>query len=799
MELERVAGRGTSAGFLKMGRQSKRYFIGAVASSYFFVCLGVAASAPEADELSDDSSAAAGEEESEDSAVSSVRIPAGATERLVIPTLEGAIRLDGVLDDEAWAGVPVYEFTSHWPAFGNEPTERTELLVTHDDQYVYFGFRNFDSEADAIRVTSLKRDDMDFPSQDTCGVILDSFNDNETALGFFTNAAGLRADSAVAHDGEFRGEIPWTGEYDTFWDVAVHRDASGWFAEFRIPLSSLRYQTIDGEVTMGLLANRLIARKGELVTFPAVSPMFGFFSLIKPSLAKDVVFHGLERQTPVYLTPYLLTGVGQYRLDDGVAISDEHNLVLEVGADLKYPISSNLTIDLTLNTDFAQVEADNQQINLNRFSLFFPEKRRFFLERSSIFQFPMTGFDRVFHSRRIGFVEGQAVRIFGGVRAIAQVGKWDIGLLNMQTDDAEGIRPSENMGVARVRRQVLNDESYAGGIVTTRIDTDGDYNVVGGLDTDLRVYKNDYLSLNFIQSWMTEVAPPADPLPEESAESWLDPTFLRASYQRRRTDGGAFKVDLSRAGIDFVPGLGFIERRDYTRAAGLFGYYWTDAGGKIRQQFLGVDSVAYVRNSDGEVESAIVGPQWLIQTKEQANIEFRANYDHENVSQEFFLSPEASIAAGTYDFVSASALYGSRPGRILQMTPGIEAGQYFDGYRASASLGVNWKPFRYLRLDGSYRFDHIELPDRDQEFESHLALLRFVIMFNKELSISSFVQLNTSVGAAFGNTRLRYNFSEGHDLYLVYDESYGYREPSPAFLDRRTVLLKYTYTFDYVY
>ncbi|MFB0518306.1 MAG: DUF5916 domain-containing protein, partial [Acidobacteriota bacterium] len=324
-------------------------------------------------------------------------------EQLIMPRIKGPVTLDGLSNEPAWEGIEPLPVVMHRPNFGNEPSERTEILVAYDDDFLYVAGRLFDSEPTKIQSNSKERDSGD-PSSEWFGIIIDSFNDNENALEFLTTPAGLRCDVAVFNDAQ--GENPVNISWNTFWDVETVRNDEGWFAEFRIPFSSLRFQDINGRVVMSIISWRYIARKAEWVIFPAIPPNWGFYSILKPSQAQEVVFEGLYRRKPLYIAPYLLGGFGQsFELNEGeTGYQRVENLAHEVGLDVKYGLTSNLTLDVTLNTDFAQVEADDQQINLTRFSLFFPEKRLFFQERSSNFDFNFeTGEpNRLFYSRRIG-------------------------------------------------------------------------------------------------------------------------------------------------------------------------------------------------------------------------------------------------------------------------------------------------------------------------------------------------------------------------------------------------------------
>ena len=336
-------------------------------------------------------------------------------EPLRLPRLTGPIELDGRLSEPAWDKVPTLPLVMYTPTFRGPLTEKSEIRVAYDDRYIYLGARLFDDEPGKIRANTLYRDR--YSGDDLVALVLDTYNDRQTASWFTVNPAGTRIDRAISNDGTSDPNDNW----NTFWDVATSRDDSSWSAEMRIPFSSLGFQDVNGRVTMGLIAYRLVARKNERQLFPAIPPNWDF-GFAKPSMARRVVLEGVHSRHPVYLSPYGLGGVSwRAQLNQqGTRYLRPHDGTNEGGVDLKYSPTSNLALDLTANTDFAQVEADDQQVNLTRFSLFFPEKRQFFQERSAIFDFGTGGESRLFHSRTIGLADGEPLRIYGGARLVGR-------------------------------------------------------------------------------------------------------------------------------------------------------------------------------------------------------------------------------------------------------------------------------------------------------------------------------------------------------------------------------------------
>ena len=290
-----------------------------------------------------------------------------AQERIHITRLALPVTFDGRVDEEAWEAVEPLPLVMHAPVFGGTPTEKTEVFVAFDETYLYLAGRLYQKDPSTIRSTSKKRDFMG-PNSDWFGIILDTFNDKENGLAFFTTPAGLRLDLTVFNDAV--GEFPMNISWNTFWDVETCRNDEGWFVEMRIPFSSLRFQQTNGCTVMGLIIWRYLAGTAEQIIWPAIPPEWGMWSIWKVSQAGEARFVDIQKKNPLYVTPYLLGGFERgYDLnDEETAYAKREEEILEAGLDLKVGLTSNLTMDITLNTDFSQVEADDQQVKLTRFS-----------------------------------------------------------------------------------------------------------------------------------------------------------------------------------------------------------------------------------------------------------------------------------------------------------------------------------------------------------------------------------------------------------------------------------------------
>ena len=308
----------------------------------------------------------------------------------------------------------------HSPVFGQEPTEETDVRISYYDHYLYAAARLYYKDPSMIKSASLKRDYLGMGS-DWFGILLDTYNDKENSMAFFTTTEGLRLDANIQRVAVTRlpNDLPMNISWNVFWDVLTKKGPEGWSAELRIPLSSLRFQNKNGEVHMGLTIERWIPAKNEINVYPGIPPNWGPNSVMKPSQSQEIVFNGIKPDKSLYITPYALAGYecNYYLNESETAYTRSGKPGVEAGLEVKYGLTKTLVMDVTVNTDFAQVEADDQQINLTRYSLYFPEKRMFFLERATVFDFSLGGNSNLFYSRRIGLSDGEEmpepVRIYG--------------------------------------------------------------------------------------------------------------------------------------------------------------------------------------------------------------------------------------------------------------------------------------------------------------------------------------------------------------------------------------------------
>jgi len=714
-------------------------------------------------------------------------------ERRVIGRMDQAISFDGKPDEAAWEHLDPFPLISHMPVFGNPPSEKSVIRMGYDDQFVYVSGLLYVSDPSFIQAVGKKRD-METMSSDFFMISFDTYVDKENSLLFATNPLGLRWDADVSKDGTITmDQMPMNMDWNTFWEVKSSYDDQGWYFEMQIPISSLRFQDIDGQTIMGVSVFRWIPAKNEGDIFPATSNEWGPTSHLKPSLYEEVVFKELSPKKPLYITPYLLTAFDQKNeLNDAeTAYEYSQDYKLEPGLDIKYGINPNTVLDLTINTDFAQVEADDQQFNTTRFSLFFPEKRKFFLERSSIFDFGLGGQSNLFYSRRIGLYEGNPVRIWGGARLNSRINDWDIGLLDLQTASFEDL-PSENFGAFRVKKRAFNEYSYLGGMLTTRLGVDGTYNIGYGVDGVVRVFGDDYLTIRLAQTLHDGA---------ENNPLSMDPTSINLNWERRKREGLSYSAGLSYSGTDFEPGIGLEMIDDFIASAPSLRYTWISPEESwLQSHNIWLFNYVIFRIPNYSLMIYNLNPTWSFTSKNNWIGSAGPVFRIDQLEEEFELSDSVTVPVGRYEYLSGQLMLQTPHSSSFYTIFMFEGGGYFDGYKLSPSVQPKWNIGASLELGGLYQLDLIRFPDRMQSLNNHIAGIQALYMFSTKLSLSAFVQYNSAINKVLSNIRFRYNPKEGTDLYVVFNEGRNTmleREvPNLPVYDQRNITVKFTYTFE---
>jgi hypothetical protein len=461
----------------------------------------------------------------------------------------------------------------------------------------------------------------------------------------------------------------------------------------------------------------------------------------------------------------------------------------EAGGDLKTALSPNLTLDLTVNTDFAEAEVDDQRVNLTRFPLFFPERRAFFVERAGTFEVKTGEVDLLFNSRRVGLTpDGEPVRLLGGARLVGRVRGWDLGLFDAET----GRTPSgarENLGVLRARRELWNQGSWAGLMLTSRVTPDSGQ-VALGADGELYLGGDDYVGFA-----LAALAGDAGIGPDDGV---LPRGAMRLLAERRRNRGMWYRTGVATTGSRYSPALGYVERGDAIQPLAELGYGWvvSPAGHQLRASVS--SSWAYHNAAgtfDGSTASAILayeppsGAVWTLTLTRQ----------EDDLLVPFTPVPDASVPAGRHVAGFAELTLKPSTGPRAVVGGSVRAGEYYDGRLYSLLLSPEWRASAHLRVSADLQLDRLEFPTREEQVWSRLGRLRVLASANPRLSLSLVLQANGSADLATANLRFRYSMSEGHDLWIVYNHDQNldrdrFDIPIPG-TARSGLLVKYTRSF----
>ncbi len=705
--------------------------------------------------------------------------------------LENPPRFDGVVEKDEWEGTGPLPIIQFLPLNGEEVRDKSEVFMAYDDDYLYLAGVLHNKNPEDMMAQSFKRDIFTY-AIDYFGFNIDQFNDNENGLVFATTPRATRTDWLTFNDAQ--GGFPFNSNWNTFWDArTTFLEDGGWQAEIRIPWTSLRFNVEDGKTVMGVGYWRHISKTGEDQATPGMSNTFGGWSLFRPSGVPRYEFEGLVSKRPLYVAPYVLGGVTQTSQLNGLGTDYEldNDATYNAGLDIKFSPSSNLTMDLTFNTDFAQVEADDQQVNLTRFSLFFPEKRLFFQERSSTFRTtPNTGFNRVFYSRKIGLEDGNTVPIIAGARLVGRVGKWDIGFLDMQTASTEEVEGA-NHGVVRLRRQTINNTSNIGMILTNKTDFKDDTFTSFGVDGNINVIRKDFFRFGWYTTKNQDV----------ESDSFIDISKIYLQWQNTGSKGLGYDIAFSRIGDLYDPVMGFELRNNVTNYNPQVWHAWIFGDGtRFQSAQLRAQSSVFTRNSDGGVlESANHSLSFSYVTKIQAEGSISLNRLYDDVLNPFALGDDAEIPAGSYSFNNIDFRITSPQGKELVFNGFGNIGNYYDGDILSLGTEVNWKPTPVINATVNYQFNRILAEQRGMDFQANIARIKTELTFDTRWSAAMFYQLSDAAHFSLINFRLRFNPREGNDFFLVFNEGMNLdrtRElPILPVVDTRTILLKYTHTF----
>jgi hypothetical protein len=684
------------------------------------------------------------------------------------------IELDGLLTEEAWlVALAGTDFVQREPATGEAASERTEIRVVYTATTLYVGIMAFDAEPDKIISKEMQRD-QPLWRDDAIDILFDTFDDDRNAYLFETNPNGARTDALITDEGR-----DFNLQWDGVWDVAAQLTDEGWSAELAIPFSTLRFDPMAE--SWGFNALRYIRRRAEQAFW---APILLDADVKRVSLYGRLTgIRGVEPGWNLNVKPFTSgksVTASDFQLNQG-AEND-----LDFGLDVKYGVTRGLSLDGTVNTDFAETEVDALQVNLTRFSLFFPEKREFFLENAGIFEFGSADTDtsapllKIFHSRRIGIDRGgEEVPINWGARLTGRAGGgWNVGVLNVQTRAVEDLDVSGNNWTAfRVSRN-FDQRSNFGMIYTQRID-EGNTNRVFGPDIDYKPTPQLGLNGYFAASDNTLADSKSD-WSAGAGATWAGPIWK-------------WNVGWVRIGEDFDPQMGFLLRSGVHRVNGRATYEPRPSTPKLMNLHFELDGQIYT-GLDGEVETELFRADLFgLRTASANEATVFVTRTTENLRAPFALVPDVIIPTGEHRFNTIGVRGLTHSSRPVSVEGRAEFGGFYDGNRTIGSFTLRLRPNRFIRSETTWEFNDIDLPSG--EITPHILRQRFAVALTPRLLSNLFVQYNSLVEQTSLNLRFNWIYRPGADLFVVYTETWDPRLSSIFPQKDRRFIVKFTYLY----
>ena len=693
------------------------------------------------------------------------------------------LRMDGVLDEEVYAREKSFGgFLQVVPKYGAEQSERTEVWVMYDTNNMYVACRCWDSAPpDRWVANELRRDTNQLRQNDQIGVMFDTFHDKRSGFLFYTNPLGARADYSVVDEGGSNTD------WNPVWASKTGRFEGGWTVEMAIPFKSLRYRSGPNQ-TWGIQLRRAVRRKNEWAYLtPVPQILAGPQAFNRISAGGTLV--GLDLPPAgknIELKPYATSRVTTDKIRNPPIIND---LTGDVGGDAKYGVTANLTADFTANTDFAQVEIDEQQVNLTRFSLFFPEKRDFFLEGRGIFDFARGGagaqtqggattsdLPYLFYSRRIGLNKGREIPIDIGERLTGKAGKYAIGAMNIQTGD-ETVSKTEptNFTVLRLKRDVLR-RSAIGAMFTNRslVSVGSGQNQGYGLDGAFSFFQNISTGVYWAQT-------------KTEGRSGDD-----QSYQGRfdySADRYGARAEFLNVGRNFFPDVGYTRRIDINRSFGQLRFSPRPKNIKSVRKLTYDGSLEYVENAtSGSLESRVANGHFATEFESSDMVSFEVNNDYELLVLPFTVpGSSVTIPRGSYTFTDTTTSYTFGAQRRVSGTASVQLGEYYDGTITAVTFGSGRvSVLKQFSVEPTVSVNHIDVSTGD--FTSTLLRARADYGFSPLMFASALLQYSSADKTFSSNLRFRWEYRPGSELFLVYTDERDTTDPNGLPVPRATGL-----------
>jgi hypothetical protein len=691
--------------------------------------------------------------------------------------LAAPLRLDGRLDEEVYVSVPPIDgFIQQIPVEGVPATELTEIWIFFDEDTLYFSARCHDSRPDRIAANELRRDNNNiFFVNDNISVALDTFYDQRNALFFQTNAIGAIRDQAVV---EGRFNVNW----NAVWDVRTARDDRGYTVEMAIPFKSLRYRAAGPQV-WGINVRRQVKSKNETSMLTRVPASYGGDGVAQMSVAATLVGIDIPAQSlNLEFKPYVAASV---TTDRAARAPFENDPDGDVGIDVKYGLTRSLTADLTVNTDFAQVEEDQQQVNLTRFNLFFPEKRDFFLEGQGIFDFGGITSQRaqgvhpiLFFSRRIGLSAGQAVPVIAGGRVTGKAGPYDVGALTITTGDKPSAEAAQTtFSALRLRRNILRRSSI-GMIATGRwpAASGPDENTAAGVDADFRFFDNVQANLYWART--------------SSPARRGDDASYRARYAYIG-DRYAFEADRLVVESNFNPEIGFVRRTDFARNALMARFSPRLQRGRAIRMLTWQADLEYLTDAAGDVlqDRSVIG-QFGVEFDTSDEVTLLLMRQFERLPFDFPIARGVVVPAGVHTHRTAQLTYRLGQQRRISGDLSVSHGRFYEGTRTSGGYSGRLGLSSHLTVEPVVTLNWVSLPYGD--FTAHLTGARVSVTPTARLGFSALSQFNPALGSLASSMRMRWEYVPGSELFVVYSDGRDTAARGFPGLQNRSVAVKIT-------
>ena len=692
--------------------------------------------------------------------------------------LDKPLDVDGTLDEALYTStMPISDFVMTEPEPDGSATEKTDVWISYDDENVYVSVHAYETQPGRMILNEMRRDSDQLRENENFAFAFDTFYDRRNSFNFSFSPLGGRMDAQNTNEGQYNGD------WNPVWDLAVRRVEGGWTGEAAVPFKSIRYRQGRAQV-WGLQLRRINRWKNEISHLTHVPGGNAINAWLRTSsFATLVGIEVPERQGALDLKPYVTSSLSS---DTTANPRIDNHLGGDVGFDVKYGVTQNLTADFTYNTDFAQVEADEQQVNLTRFSLFFPEKREFFLENQGIFSFGGVNANNrgesndsplIFYSRRIGLDRGGIVPLDGGGRLTGRVGRFTLGMVNIQTDAVatRGI-PSTNFAVARVKRDILR-RSAIGAMYTRRSQSVNGPGAAEtyGVDATFAFYEN--LSLQGF--WMQSKTPLANE----------DNISYRAQLGYT---GDRYTLYLIRmhVGDNFNPEVGFLRRDDFTRNHAQFRFTpRPQRRFRAVRKFRYQGSINYIESSRGHLDFRERGAEFGIDFQNSDQLEVTYANTYEFLPGAFEISRGITVPQGGYDLGTLRTAFTLGQQRRLSGTVFVEGGPFYSGTRTT--LGYNNARMMVspqLAVEPGLSINRVSLPYGD--FTTNLITSRITYTVTPMMFVSSLIQYNSSNSSLSTNVRLRWEYRPGSELFVVYNEGRDTLSPGYPTLQNRAFVIK---------